>query len=57
VIVAIGGRDVRSADDVVRIVSQELAPGQTVRFTIFRGERRLQVPVRLEERPAAPAEG
>ena len=56
VIVAIDGRDVRSADDVVRIVSQQLAPGQTVQFTIFRGERRLQVPVRLEERPAAPAE-
>ena len=56
VIVAIGGRDVESADDVVRIVSQELAPGQTVRFTILRGERRLHVPVRLEERPALPVE-
>jgi 2-alkenal reductase len=56
VIVAIGGRDVRSADDVVRIVSQELAPGETVEFTIVRGERRLQVPVRLEERPAVPVE-
>ena len=56
VIVAIGGRDVRSADDVVRIVSQELVPGETVEFTIVRGERRLQVPVRLVERPAMPVE-
>ena len=56
VIVAIDGRDVESADDVVRIVGQELAPGQTVSFTIVRSNRRLEVAVRLAERPAGPLE-
>ena len=51
VIVAIGGRPVRNAADVVRIVSSALEPGQVVRFTIVRGSKRLQVPVRLETRP------
>jgi S1-C subfamily serine protease len=52
-IVAIGGKPVRSADDVSRIVTDRLLPGQTVSFTVLGdgGERR-QVSVRLAERPA-----
>ena len=52
VIVAIDGRSVNSADDVVRIVSEELAPGETTTFTVVRGRERRRVRVHLESRPA-----
>jgi 2-alkenal reductase len=51
-IVAIDGRPVRSAADVVRIVSEHLLPGQTANFTIVRGSSRLVVPVRMASRSA-----
>jgi 2-alkenal reductase len=51
VIVAIDGIPVRAAGDVVRIISERLDPGQTARFTIYRGPRKLVVPVTLAERP------
>jgi 2-alkenal reductase len=50
VIVAINGVPVRSADDVVRIVSERLLPGQIARFTIVRGTTRKTISVRLGER-------
>jgi S1-C subfamily serine protease len=55
VVVKIGDRDVRSADDLVRVVSERLAPGQVVRFTVLRDGRRMVVPVRLGERPRRPS--
>jgi 2-alkenal reductase len=55
VITAINGRPVVGADDIARIVTGLLAPGQTARFDIRRGDRRLSVPVTLVERPATPA--
>jgi S1-C subfamily serine protease len=51
-IVAINGKTVSSADDVVRIVSERLVPGQVAEFTVVRGKKRLVVPVRLSQRPA-----
>jgi 2-alkenal reductase len=54
VVVKIDDRDVRSADDLVRVVSERLAPGQVVRFTVLRHGRRMVVPVRLGERPRRP---
>ena len=51
VIVAIDGQTVRSSEDVVRIVTTSLSPGQVARFTIRRGKTRREVPVRLGERP------
>jgi S1-C subfamily serine protease len=54
VITAIGGRPVTRADDVARIVSSAFNPGQTVKFAVQRGGKRLVVPVRLSERPASP---
>jgi S1-C subfamily serine protease len=54
VVVKIDDRDVRSADDLVRVVSERLAPGQVVRFTVLRDGRRMVVPVRLGERPRRP---
>ena len=53
VIVAIDGFPVSSADDVVRIVSEHLLPGQTATFTVVRGNRRLKLPVTLTERPSS----
>jgi len=54
VIVAIAGRPVRSSADVVRIVTDQLVPGQLAKLTVVRGGKRLQIPVRLAERPTAP---
>jgi len=53
VIVAIGSSPVSGTDDVSRIVSTELLPGQTVTFTVLRdGTKRTKVDVTLGERPA-----
>jgi S1-C subfamily serine protease len=49
-IVAIDGRRVRSADDVVRIVTEELLPGDVAVFTVLRDGRRRSIPVRLGTR-------
>jgi len=55
VIVAIDGRPVRSADDLVRIISERLEPGQQSDFEIVRGGERKTVAVRLAERPRGAA--
>ncbi len=53
-IVAIDGEPVASAEDVVRVVTERVTPGQTVKFTIYRGGSRRDVPVTLGMRPANP---
>jgi 2-alkenal reductase len=53
-IVAIDGRRVDRAEDIVRAVTERLFAGQTTRLTILRGRERLVVPVVLGERPAVP---
>jgi S1-C subfamily serine protease len=55
VVVAIGNSKVTDADDLVRVVSESLTPGELVRFTVLREGKRMVVPVRLGERPARPA--
>ncbi len=55
VVVAIDGIPVTSADDVVRIVTEQLLPGQTARFSIVRGTVRRTLAVRLAERPPHPS--
>jgi 2-alkenal reductase len=54
VIVSIAGRRVDSAADVVRIVTEQLSPGQSVPLTFVRNGRRRRVTVTLAERPANP---
>ena len=49
-IVAIEGRRVRSADEVVRYVTEQLRPGDVAVFTIVRDGRRRRVAVTLGER-------
>lgn len=51
-IVAINGIPVTGAQDVVRIVTTRLVPGETARFTVVRGRERRVVPVTLDQRPA-----
>ncbi len=53
-VVAIAGRRVRNADDLVRVVTEQLRPGQLATFTVLRDGRRLRFPVTLAERPANP---
>jgi len=50
-ITSIAGQPVRNAEDISRIVSGRLVPGQVVRFTVLRGgTRREVVRVKLTER-------
>jgi S1-C subfamily serine protease len=53
-IVAIDGRRVESAEDVVRAVTQRLLPGQSAELTVLRGGEELTLTVVLGERPATP---
>jgi 2-alkenal reductase len=56
VIVSLAGQPVRRADDVARIVTEDLRPGQTVDLHVLRGgkgEPRV-LRVRLAERPSTP---
>ncbi len=57
VVVAIGGRPIHSAADVVRAVTERLRPGQTVTVTILRGGSRKDVRVTLANRPVNPDAG
>ena len=52
VIVAVDGRPVRSADQVVRDVSSRL-PGETIRVTVVRGQTRKTLTAKLGARPDA----
>ena len=52
VIVAVDGRPVRSADQVVRDVSSRL-PGETISVTVVRGQTRKTLTARLGARPDA----
>jgi 2-alkenal reductase len=52
-IVAISGIPVTNAQDVVRIVTTRLVPGETADFTIVRGRQRRVVPVTLAARTPA----
>ncbi|MFN2470851.1 MAG: S1C family serine protease [Gaiellaceae bacterium] len=57
VVVEIGGRSVRSADDVARILLERHRSGEVVIFTLLRDGRRRDVSVRLAPRPPGPVEG
>jgi S1-C subfamily serine protease len=50
VIVAVDGRPVGSADEIVREVSSRL-PGETIRLTVVRGDTRKTVTAKLGARP------
>ena len=55
VIVAIDGSPVRSAEDVVRVVTERLVPGGAATLTIYRGNAKKTVAVRLTDRPKTPS--
>ena len=52
VVLAIDGAPVSSADDLVRIVTNSLRPGQTAVFTVLRAGRQQAIPLRLIARPS-----
>jgi len=56
VIVSVAGRPIERADDVARIVTEHLQPGQTVAVGVLRGGKgdRRTVRLRLVERPVDP---
>jgi S1-C subfamily serine protease len=56
VIVSLAGQPVRRADDVARIVTEDLRPGQTVDLQVLRGGKGKPrvLSVRLAERPSTP---
>ena len=57
VIVAIAGTRVESADDLVRLVAERFRPGQTATFDVYRGGKRLRLPVTFDRRPDHPEAG
>jgi S1-C subfamily serine protease len=57
VLVAVDGLPVRSAADVVRVVTERLRPGEASTFTLYRDGRRRQVRLVLANRPRNPSGG
>jgi 2-alkenal reductase len=55
VVLAVAGTPVANADDLVRIVTNELRPGQTAVFTVLRDGRRRSLAVHLGNRPNDPS--
>jgi 2-alkenal reductase len=56
-IIAIDGKPVQTAEDVVRAVTEQLLPGQTTELTVLRGGERRVIRVVLGERPLTPSGG
>ena len=54
IIVAIDGRPIQGAEDVVRAVNQQRFPGDEIELTVLRGNERRELTVTLGERPANP---
>jgi putative serine protease PepD len=54
IIVAVDGKPVQSAEDVVRAVNQQRFPGDEIRLTVLRGDERLVLKATLGDRPANP---
>ena len=57
VVVGVNNERVRSGDDLVRIVTNELKPGSQAVFTVVRGGRQLQIPLLVSQRPDGPSSG
>jgi 2-alkenal reductase len=57
VVVGVNGIRIRSADALVRIVTNELEPGKEAVFSVVRGNKRLDLPVHVTERPTGPSSG
>ncbi|MGZ4290294.1 MAG: S1C family serine protease [Gaiellaceae bacterium] len=55
VVVAVNGLPVSTGDDLVRIITNKLRPGQTAVFSVLRAGRKRSIAVRLGSRPADPS--
>jgi 2-alkenal reductase len=54
VVVAVDGRPVETAEDVVRAITQQSVPGQRRSLTVVRDGERLEIVIVLGERPETP---
>ncbi|MBD0338524.1 MAG: trypsin-like peptidase domain-containing protein [Thermoleophilia bacterium] len=54
VVIAVNGQRIDDGSELVRIVTNELRAGTEALFTVLRDGRRVDVPLRPEERPSAP---
>jgi S1-C subfamily serine protease len=54
VVVAVDGRPVETAEDVVRAITQRSVPGQRRSLTVVRDGERLEIVIVLGERPETP---
>lgn len=57
VVTAVNDRPIERGDDLVRIITNDLRPGERATFTVLRRGRRLEVPVLLGTRPTDPDAG
>ena len=57
VVVRVNSERVRSGDDLVRIVTNELEPGTKAVFTVVRGDKQLEIPLLVSQRPSGPSSG
>jgi 2-alkenal reductase len=57
VVVGVNGVRIRSADELVRIVTNELKPGMEAVFTVIRDNKQLDLPLHVTERPRGPSSG
>jgi serine protease Do len=57
VVVGVNGVRIRSADQLVRIVTNDLRPGVRAVFTVIRDNKRLDLTVHVTERPSGPSSG
>jgi S1-C subfamily serine protease len=52
VVIAVGRHRIRGSDDLVKVVTERLRPGQLVTLTVIRSGSRLRIPIRLGARAA-----
>ncbi len=50
-IIAIDGKPIQTFDDLLRYLINHKSPGDTVTFTVLRGEKQLDIEVTLDKRP------
>jgi S1-C subfamily serine protease len=57
VVVGVNGMRIRDADQLVRIVTNDLKPGVQAVFTVIRDNTRLEIPILVTQRPHGPSSG
>jgi 2-alkenal reductase len=53
VVIAVNGQTIASFDDLLVYVALEVRPGDTIRLTVLRDGKQIEVPVKIEARPTS----